>query len=162
VQYIARPARREDAPAIARIYNEGIGYRLATFETRPRSEKEVAGWLEEGFPLIAVEDGSGAVVAWASAPPYSDREAYRGVADFSVYVTRAARTHGVGGMAMEALVREAESRRLWKLVGRIFPENEASLALCGRLGFREVGLHRRHGKLDGAVARRHRGRAPAR
>jgi L-amino acid N-acyltransferase YncA len=147
--YTTRPARREDAAEIARIYNEGIEDRLATVETRPRTEQDVAGWLDEGLPLLAVEDDDGAVNAWASAPPYSDREAYRGVADFSVYVARAARAHGVGRIAMEALVREAESRGLWKLVGRISPENEASLALCRRLGFREVGVHRRQGRLDG-------------
>jgi phosphinothricin acetyltransferase len=50
---------------------------------------------------------------------------------------------------MEALLAEAEARGLWKLVGLIFPENEASLALCRALGFREVGVHRRHAKLDG-------------
>jgi phosphinothricin acetyltransferase len=50
---------------------------------------------------------------------------------------------------MEALLAEVEARGFWKLVGRIFPENEASLALCGTLGFREVGVHRRHGKLEG-------------
>jgi L-amino acid N-acyltransferase YncA len=147
--YSTRPARREDAAAIARIYNEGIEDPLATFETRPRSVNEVASWLEEGFALVVVEDDNTAVVAWASATPYSDRDAYRSVADFSVYVARAVRGRGVGQMAMEALVREAESGGLWKLVGRIFPENEASLALCRRLGFREVGVHRRHGKLDG-------------
>jgi L-amino acid N-acyltransferase YncA len=149
VAYTTRPARREDAAEIARIYNEGIEDRLATFETQPRSEEEVANWLDDGFPLVAVEDANGTLVAWASAAPYSKREAYRGVADFSVYVARAARARGVGRTAMEALAREAESRGLWKLVGRIFPENEASLALCRGLGFREVGVHRRHGKLDG-------------
>ena len=51
---------------------------------------------------------------------------------------------------MEALLAEVEAGGFWKLVGRIFPENEASLALCRALGFREVGVHRRHGKLDGA------------
>lgn len=50
---------------------------------------------------------------------------------------------------MEALVREAESRGFWKVVSRVFPENESSLALCRRLGFREVGVYRRHAKLDG-------------
>jgi L-amino acid N-acyltransferase YncA len=106
----ARLAKSEDAAAIARIYNEGIEDRLATFETRPRSEREVAGWLEEAFPLVVVEDEAGAVVAWASAPPSSEREAYRGVANFSVYVKRAARAQGLGRLAVEALVREAQSR----------------------------------------------------
>jgi L-amino acid N-acyltransferase YncA len=145
-----RPAQPADASAIARIYNEGIEDRVATFETRPRTEDDVRPWFAEGFPLVVVEE-EGAVLAWASAPPYSrERDVYREVAEFSVYVARAGRRRGVGRAAMEALLAEAEARGFLKLVGRIFPENEASLALCRALGFREVGIHRRHGKLDGA------------
>jgi L-amino acid N-acyltransferase YncA len=150
VTHQTRPARPGDAGAVARIYNEGIEDRLATFETRPRTAEEIAGWFEAGFPFVVVEGGRGEVIAWASAPPYRpQREAYAGVAEFSVYVARAARGRGVGRAAMDALVREAESRGLWKLVSRIFPENEASLALCRSLGFREVGIYRRHARLDG-------------
>jgi L-amino acid N-acyltransferase YncA len=47
------------------------------------------------------------------------------------------------------LLAECERRGHWKLVSRVFPENEASLALCRALGFREVGTYRRHGQLDG-------------
>jgi L-amino acid N-acyltransferase YncA len=145
-----RPAQPADASAIARIYNEGIEDRVATFETRPRTEDDVRPWFAEGFPLVVVEE-EGALIAWASAPPYSrGRDVYREVADFSVYVARAGRRRGAGRAAMEALLAEVEARGFWKLVGRIFPENEASLSLCRRLGFREVGFHRRHGKLDGA------------
>src|SRR5919204_2835573 len=144
-----RPASSADAAAIARIYNEGIDDRLATFETEPRSAADIEGWLEAGFPLVVVEHG-GDVVAWASAPPYRPRRpAYSGVADFSTYVARAARGHGAGRVAVEALVAECERQGYWKLVSRIFPENEASLALCRALGFREVGVYKRHAKLDG-------------
>ena len=146
----ARPARPDDADAVARIYTEGIEDRLATFETEPRTAEDVAPWFEQGFPLVVVEDAAGAVVAWASAAPYRPgRAAYSGVAEFSVYAARAVRGHGAGRTAMEALLAEAEARGLWKLVSRIFPENEASLALCRSLGFREVGVYRRHAKLDG-------------
>ena len=146
----ARPPRPEDAEAIARIYNEGIADRLATFETRERTAADIEAWLGEGFPLVVVEGEDGAVLAWASAPPYrAHRDAYRGVGDFSVYVAREARGRGAGRIAMEALAAEARARGFWKLVGRIFPENEASLALCRKLGFREVGVYRRHARLDG-------------
>ncbi len=145
-----RPARSEDADAIARIYNEGIEDRLATFETRPRSAEEVGRWIVDGFPLVVVEQGD-AVVAWASAAPYRPgREAYAGIGEFSVYVARSERGRGAGRAAMEALVVEARARGFWKLLSRIFPENAASLALCRALGFREVGVYRRHAKLDGA------------
>jgi L-amino acid N-acyltransferase YncA len=144
-----RPARPADAGAIAAIYNEGIEERVATFETRLRSAVDVAHWFEDGFPLVVVEDDDD-VIAWAAAPPYRPgREAYAGVGEFSVYVARSARGRGVGRAAMEALLAEARARGFWKLVSRIFPENDASLALCRALGFREVGLYRRHGKLDG-------------
>ena len=35
------------------------------------------------------------------------------------------------------------------MLSRIFPENEASRALCRRHGFREVGHYERHARLDG-------------
>src|SRR6266540_6301929 len=148
--FYARRAAVDDAAAIARIYNEGIEDRMATFETRLRSAGDVIAWLEMGFPLVVVEDDAGVVGAWASAPPYSDRAAYAGVREFSVYVARDARGRGLGRIAMEALIAECERRGYWKLVSRVFPENEASRALCRSLGFREVGVYRRHAKLDGA------------
>ena len=36
-----------------------------------------------------------------------------------------------------------------KLTSRVFPENAASCALLKGLGFEEIGIHRRHGQLDG-------------
>jgi phosphinothricin acetyltransferase len=149
VTFRTRAARAGDAAAIARIYNEGIADRVATFETEPRTLDDVRAWLEAGFPVMVAETAR-QVVAWASAPPYRPRrEAYRGVAEFSVYVSRAWRGQGAGSAVLEALVREAEDRGLWKLLSRLLDRNEASLALCRSLGFREVGTYRSHAKLDG-------------
>jgi phosphinothricin acetyltransferase len=145
---VTRAARPADATAIARIYNEGIEDRIATFETELRAPEHVAEWLEEDLPFVVAES-DGDVVAWAVAHRYRDREAYAGVGDFSVYVARAARGRGHGRAAVEALIDECERRGMWKLVSRIFPENDASLALCRSVGFREVGVYRRHAKLDG-------------
>jgi phosphinothricin acetyltransferase len=36
-----------------------------------------------------------------------------------------------------------------KLTSRVFPRNTASRALLKGLGFEEIGIHRRHGQLDG-------------
>jgi L-amino acid N-acyltransferase YncA len=142
---LARPA---DAATIASIYNQGIEDGLATFETEPRSATDIEAWLAEGLPLVVVE-GDGCIVAWAVAHPYRARGAYAGIGEFSVYVERAARGSGLGRLVVQALIGECERRGYWKLVSRVFPENEASLALCRALGFREVGVYRRHGKLDG-------------
>jgi phosphinothricin acetyltransferase len=143
-----RAAESSDTAAIARIYNEGIEDRLATFETEPRTAEDITSWLKEALPLVVVES-DGEVVAWAFAHPYRDRVAYAGVGEFSVYVAREARGRGYGRAAVRGLIDECERRGLWKLVSRVFPENEASLALCRSLGFRKVGVYRRHAKLDG-------------
>jgi L-amino acid N-acyltransferase YncA len=148
---IVRHATPADAEAIARIYNEGIADRIATFETEPRTAEEIAGGLTQKgdrFPTVIVER-DGQVVAWASAGPYRSRPCYAGVAEHSVYVARQARGTGAGRVALEALCRAYAERGFWKLVSRIFPENVASLALHERVGFRVVGVYARHGKLDG-------------
>jgi L-amino acid N-acyltransferase YncA len=146
---VVRLATLEDAPTIARIHNEGIADRIATFETEPRTAAQVAAAVAEKggrFPTVVVER-AGEVVAWAGAGPYRNRPAYEGVAEHSVYVARAARGRGAGRAALEELCRAYAERGFWKLVSRIFPENTASLALHERCGFRVVGVYRRHGRL---------------
>ena len=149
----ARLADASDAAAIARIYNQGIEERVATFETTPRTVVQIAAQLAEKgdrFPTVVVVEHGGAVVAWASAGPYRSRPAYAGVAEHSVYVDRAARGSGAGRVALDALCQAYEERGFWKLASRIFPENAPSLVLHERAGFRVVGVYRRHGKLEGA------------
>lgn len=144
----ARIAVVSDAAAMARIYNEGIEDRVATFETRLRSAADVEAWFDGVHPIVVVEDG-GEVIAFASTSEYRPRGCYAGIAEVSVYVARAWRGKKAGRMAMEALFDAARSAGFHKLVSRVFPENRASLRMIGALGFREVGVYRRHGQLDG-------------
>ena len=153
VKLTTRPATRDDAAAIAAIYNEGIADRVATFETEPRTAEQIAAQLAdkgERYPTVVVER-DGRVIAWASAGAYRTRPVYAGVAEHSVYVARAARGTGAGRTALNALCEVYAARGFWKLVSRIFPENAASLGLHEACGFRVVGVYRRHGKLDGQL-----------
>ena len=146
-----RLARTSDSADIARIYNQGIEERIATFETEPRTTEQIEGLLAERgdrFPTVVAER-NGAVVAWAGASGYRSRPCYAGIAEYSVYVDRDARGLGAGKAVLLALFEACERRGFWKLVSRIVPENGASLALCRVTGFRVVGTYRRHGKLDG-------------
>ena len=145
----ARPACREDATAITHIYNQGIEDRIGTFETVPRTVEQIEEWFDGAPAFVAVEDESGEVVGYAVAHPYSDRCCYQGIGEFSVYVRREARGRGVGRIAMTALVEDAKAAGLWKLLSRVFPENRASLNLMAWSGFKEIGVHEKHGKLDG-------------
>jgi len=143
-----RRATQADAGAIARIYNQGIEDRIATFETRPRTAEDVAGWFDGLHPVVVVEDG-GQIVGFASTSSYRPRECYATIAEFSVYVARDYRGRGVGRRALEALIEESGKAGLHKLVSRIFPENVPSRAACRAAGFREVGVYERHGQLEG-------------
>ena len=144
----ARTARREDAAEIARIYNEGIEDRTATFETDLRTERDVLRWFDEERTMVVIES-EGHVCAFATAFSYRPRACYNGVREFSVYVSRDARGRKLGRIALEALIAAARARGDWKLLSRVFPENGQSLKLLASLGFREVGTYVRHAKLDG-------------
>jgi len=143
-----RTATPADAARIAYIYNQGIEDRIATFETNPRTVKDIEGWFDGKHPIVVVEDG-GEVIAFASTSTYRPRECYDGIAEFSVYVAREGRRRGTGKVAMEALLDAAEKAGYWKLVSRVFTDNTASLGLLRSVGFREVGTYEKHGKLDG-------------
>ena len=43
----------------------------------------------------------------------------------------------------------AKEAGFWKLLSRVFVENQASRRLIQSLGFREVGVYEKHAKLDG-------------
>ncbi len=146
---LLRRARTTDAQAIASIYNEALAEREATFETEPRQPSAFHAQIDsERYPLPVVElDGQ--LLGWAGLAPYSERATYAEIAEFSIYIAQSARGKGVGTALCQQLVDEAERYGLWKLIGKVFPENQACVRVTSRCGFREVGLHRCHARLDG-------------
>jgi phosphinothricin acetyltransferase len=144
-----RAATIADAAAIAEIYNQGIADRIATFETEPRAAADIAAWLAPRYLVVVAETGEPDPVAFAVSFPYSSRACYRGIGEFSVYVRRDCRGRGAGRSVLAALIAAAKAIGLHKLTSRVFPENAASRALLKGLGFEEIGIHRRHGQLDG-------------
>lgn len=148
-EVVVRPATLEDAESICRIYNAAIAERGSTFETQMR----VAGDFERRaadtrFPLLVGDAGDG-VIGWAGLASYSGRPCYAGIGECSVYVAVDARGRGVGTALTEALAAAAEASGFHKLIGKLFTDNVASVRLVKRCGFTAVGLHRRHGQLDG-------------
>jgi phosphinothricin acetyltransferase len=141
-----RPMDPADWLAVRAIYQEGIATRNATFEKdAPPWEEWDSGHLRDGR-LVAEHDGK--VIAWASLSPVSGRCVYSGVAEVSIYITAAMRGQGIGGALLETVIRESEEKGYWTLQAGIFPENEASMALHQKYGFRIVGRRDRLGKMD--------------
>ena len=136
-----------DWPAVAAIWAEGIATGSATFETEVPSWEEFDRTRLPGQRLVAVDEGE--IVGWAALSPTSSRECYSGVAENSVYVTAGARGRGIGRALLDALVAHADAAGIWTIQTSVFPENEASVALHERVGFRVVGRRERIAKLDG-------------
>ena len=146
-----RDATAVDAAAICRIYNQAIEDRIATLETEERTPEERRAWLAARglrHPVLVAE-GDGVVVGWASLNVFNARRAYDHVADLSLYVERAARGKGLGGGLLGALVARARELGYHKLVLSAFPGNEAGMRAYRRAGFRDVGVYREQGRLDG-------------
>jgi phosphinothricin acetyltransferase len=142
-----RELREDDWPAVREIFEQGIAGKNATFETEAPSWHVWNRSQLDGHRYVAVEGGR--VVGWVAAHPVSSRPCYAGVVEHSVYVAGDAQGRGVGRALLERLFESTEAVGIWTIQTGIFPENEASLALHVKCGFRIVGTQERLGKLDG-------------
>ncbi|MFE9772215.1 GNAT family N-acetyltransferase [Streptomyces sp. NPDC005931] len=136
------------AAAVLAIYQAGIDEGDATFETSaPDWPAFDAGRLPE-HRFVALDE-RGAVLGWVAASKVSDRCAYAGVVEHSVYVHPAAQGRGVASALLKALIASTEAAGIWTVQSGIFPENTASLALHRRAGFRVIGTRERIGRHHG-------------
>ena len=136
-----------DWSVVRAIYEEGIATGNATFETEaPEWDRWDRGHMLA--PRLVARQGN-KVLGWAALSPVSGRCVYAGVAEVSVYVASAAPGQGVGSALLAELVARSEGAGLWTLQTGIFPENEASIALHEKYGFRVVGRRERLGQLKG-------------
>jgi phosphinothricin acetyltransferase len=137
----------DDWPAVRRILAEGIATGDATFETEPPPWARWDATHLQAHRLVALADTE--VYGWAALSPVSDRCAYQGVAEDSVYVASAVRGRGAGRSLLAALITGADAADIWTVQAGVFPENTASVALHRACGFRVVGTRERLGCLHG-------------
>ncbi len=144
-----RPARVDDAKEIARIYNQGVQDRSATFDNAYVTPEERYLWLvarPEKYPVLVAEVKH-TLMGWSSLAPYSPRRCYAGIAELSIYIDRSLRGHGVGQELMRGMQNAACEKGYYKLVGRVIADNQPGRKLCHVTGWREVGVYEKHGKL---------------
>src|SRR6185312_1952394 len=134
-----RRAEDRDARAIGEIYDQAIAGGVATFATGTHSAEERRGWLagRSATAPVFVAERDGRVLGWSAIAPFSHRPWYSGVGEYTIYVATDARGRGLGRLMLDHLVIEAPAFGYWKLVGMIFPENAAGLALARGAGFRD-------------------------
>ena len=151
MNYNVRITQQTDIPSITKIYNEGIEDRVATLETRLRSDEDMLNWLNnrsDKHKVIVIEDENNTVHGWASLNVFNSRCCYAGVVDISIYISRDMRGKGLGKLLLGSLIQTAKNEGFHKLVLSTFKFNEAGQKLYKSLGFREVGTYEKQGILD--------------
>ncbi|HEV7163691.1 MAG TPA: GNAT family N-acetyltransferase [Solirubrobacteraceae bacterium] len=143
---LLEPLTAADWPAAAHIYEAGIATGNATFEAAAPSWEEWSG-KRAGCPAMLARGEDGEMLGWAALAPVSARAVYRGVGSVSIYVAGGHTRRGIGRALLEGLAETAESAGFWAIEAGIFPENEASVALHRRCGFRLVGVRERIGQM---------------
>jgi phosphinothricin acetyltransferase len=143
-----RPAVPGDAAAMAAIYNQAVLRSTATFDTEIETAEARAAWLAEHTApqhpvLVAERDGR--VVGWASLSRYSSRCAYISTVEASTYIDESETGRGLGTALSEALLEAGRAGGVHAILARICTENVASLGMCAKLGFFEVGVMREVG-----------------
>ncbi|MFE3582631.1 GNAT family N-acetyltransferase [Streptomyces vinaceus] len=139
----------EHAEQVLGIYQAGIDEGNATFETQAPDWAAFDKAKMPGHRFVALADDGGRVLGWIAASTVSDRCAYAGVVEHSVYVHPEARGLGVARALLDALIASTEAAGIWTIQSGIFPENTASLALHARAGFRIIGTRERIGRHHG-------------
>ncbi|HZF88927.1 GNAT family N-acetyltransferase [Streptomyces sp.] len=142
------PMTDAHADDVLAIYQAGIDEGNATFETAAPTWPafDEAKLPEHRFVAL---DEHGTVLGWVAASRVSDRCAYAGIVEHSVYVHPGARGRGAASALLKALIESTEAAGIWTIQSGVFPENTASLALHERAGFRVIGTRERIGRHHG-------------
>lgn len=151
--FTVRPAELDDLSAITEIYNEAILTTTATFDAEPKTEAEQRPWFTSHGPRnpVLVVELDGVVVGWASLSEWSDRCAYSGTAEISLYVKQEFRGRGIGRKLFEAIIQEGDKVGLHTVIARIAVGNNESIHLHESVGFEHIGIMREVGRKFGKL-----------
>ncbi|MBK9735909.1 MAG: N-acetyltransferase [Saprospiraceae bacterium] len=137
----------QNYPDVQTIYLEGIQSGMATFQTSTYTWEE---WDRDHLPFGRIAAYQGDIMSgWASLSSVSGRCVYKGVAELSIYIATNFRGQGIGTKLLEQLITISEENGIWTINGVVFAENEASIRIHKKCGFRVVGIKEKIGQLNG-------------
>jgi len=139
--------RQKHWKEVAKIYQDGIDTKNATFRTQVPvwQDWEESHHQHSRFVLVDNE----MVLGWCAISPVSKRQAYKGVAEVSVYVSIKHMGRGIGNQLMQKVIKSSEENGIWTLYSSLFPENKGSVRLHLKNGFRKIGFKEKVAQQDG-------------
>ena len=147
------PMQSVDYPSVSMIFTQGIETGNATYDTSAAvwEDWDAKHLMHSRWVVKSANEGS--VLGWAALSPVSSRVVFSGVAELSIYVDTDYLGKGMGNALMEAVVASSEENGIWMLQSGIFPENQASIGMHEKFGFRLVGRRERIGKMANGIWR---------
>ncbi|GAA5207521.1 GNAT family N-acetyltransferase [Microbacterium kyungheense] len=140
-----RAADDRDLDAILAIHNDAIAHSRAIWTDALVDRREREQWLaarrEVGHPVVVAEV-DGVVAGYATYGPWRLKSGYRYTVEDSIYLDRAFRGQGIGGLLLGEIIRIARERGLRVMIADIEAGNTASIRLHERFGFTHAGLLR--------------------
>lgn len=148
MNYEIREMLPADGEKVLEIFQQGIDGRNATFDAAAPTWES---WDQKHLNIcrFVLENENSETVGWAALQPVSSRDCFKGVAEVSIYLDHSVQGKGLGSMLLKKLILDSEEHEFWTLQAGIFPENEASINVHQKLGFREVGYREKIGQMNG-------------
>ncbi|MBF7690170.1 MULTISPECIES: GNAT family N-acetyltransferase [Acinetobacter] len=128
---------------ILEIFNDAILNSTALYEYKERTLQDVEKWFElkrsMQFPVIGLENEHGILMGFVTYGAFRNFPAYVHTVEHSVYIHKEFRGCGLGRKLMEEIIQEAKKNNIHVMIGGIDAQNEGSIRLHEKLGFRLVG-----------------------
>lgn len=128
-----RPARPEDAPAIAAIWNRIIRDTVATFTTAKKDPAVLAEGMRTQPYWVAEEAGE--ILGFATYFQFRGGPGYAHTMEHSVHLDPRAQGKGLGRALMATLEDHARAHGVHSLFAGISGENAAGIAFHAALGY---------------------------
>ena len=130
--------------AILAILNDAIVNSTALYDYLPRNMNNMESWFEAKtsgrFPVIGFESDSGELLGFATYGTFRAYPAYKYTIEHSIYVAPQHRGQGIGQQLLAEIVSAANDAGMHAIIGAIDADNEASIALHKKSGFKLVGM----------------------
>jgi L-amino acid N-acyltransferase YncA len=148
-----RKATLDDLGGITEIYNDAILNTIGTFDTETKNYNEQKSWFtnhNSQYPILVAEHED-SVIGWASLSKWSNRCAYSGTAEISLYVREEHRQRGNGRRLITAILHKGKKAGLHTVIARIAEGNEISVHLHKSVGFMHIGTMKEVGRKFGKL-----------